>query len=71
MTQLQIRACWYRPYKGPYKDEWTSGRFHQWGTESSGEGEGNYSVGIVEDDHTHAVVTPTPERIHFGTDPSK
>jgi len=67
MTLPETRQCWYRPYTGPWKDQWIGGLFHQWGTEAGAvEGDGNYSIGLVEDGQSHAVVTPTPERIHFG-----
>jgi hypothetical protein len=35
------------------------------------EGEGNYSIAIIEDAQTHAVVTVPPERVHFGSDPGE
>lgn len=72
MTQ-ETRACWYKPHAGPRKDQWTPGKFHVWGTEPGcAEGDGNYSVAIVEDARTHAVVTVAPDgRIHFGANPEE
>lgn len=72
MSEPETRGCWYKPYAGGTKDKWTAGEFHQWGTElSTMEGEGNFTVAVVEDSRSHAVVTVTPERVHFGADPDE
>ncbi len=61
-----LRACWYKPTSGPRTDMWTLCRFHQWGTEAAiAEGDGFFSIAIVEDERTHDVVTVVPERIRF------
>lgn len=66
----ELRTCWYQPHQGPLKGEWTGGKFHQWGMEKgSAEGEGNFSIGIVEDSMTGDIATIEPERITFGLDP--
>lgn len=71
MTRPETRACWYQPHKGPRKGKWTAGLFHQWGTEPACcEGDGCYSVAIIEDNQTHAIVTIMPDQVHFGSDPT-
>jgi len=70
MAKPETTACWYKPYSGSRKDKWSAGCFHQWGSElASVEGEGNFTIGVIQDSHTGAVVTVIPERVHFGVDP--
>ncbi|NQT13350.1 MAG: hypothetical protein HQ582_11410 [Planctomycetes bacterium] len=70
MAKPETTACWYNLH-GPRAIEWTPGLFHQWGTEmGAAEGDGNYSIAIVEDARSHAVVTVLPDNIHFGTAPT-
>lgn len=70
MVDLKLRPCWYKPYEGTYANQWMPGEFHEWGTEMSRKkGMGTFSVGIVEDSDTRAIVTIVPKRICFSHDP--
>lgn len=48
MAKPETTACWF---KQGMNAKWEPGRFHQLGAElSTVEGEGNFTVGVVEDD---------------------
>lgn len=67
MVKPKVTQCWYRKNKA---DPWMPGRFHQWGSELSPiENEGVFSVGLVEDTRTGAMLTIYPGNIHFGSAP--
>ena len=46
---------------GQYSNEWTDGKFHEWGQnhEDYGDNVGNYPVGIIEDGngYMHEIIT--------------
>ena len=68
MAKPETTACWYKPKVR--NAQWKSGYFHQWGTElASVEGDGNFTIGIIEDSRTHEIVCVMPECVHFGSDP--
>jgi hypothetical protein len=70
MGKPETTACWYQPYRGPDKGKWLPGLFHKWGDEACDtEGQGTYTVGIVEDERKHCIVVVPPERVHFGSNP--
>lgn len=67
-----LRKCWYERAVGTRKVEWAGGLFHQWGTEAAiAEGDANFSIAIIEDECTHAIVTVEPWRVNFGSRPNE
>lgn len=67
MDKQETRACWYRVWARGTAGPWLHGHFHQWGSEqSSCDGDGCYTVGIVEDAEGGNIYLTRPEDVCFG-----
>ena len=67
-----LRKCWYKTRErqtgtSERIERWNRGLFHQWGAEPAGlEGDGYYTVGIIEDADMHVMHTPSVTWVSFA-----